>query len=189
MKRGVFFLITVLTGVAVFGFFGICCAILYKIADFDAIDIRAESSPKLSAFLFDDSAKTALFSAAELRDGIAGLLFSSASATVANSGGVVVVPSLPDVRESIGGICVVVPASFKTALGTLRTGFLFDVSADGCGRLLGAHIGSARLPSFAARIAARYWCGVYGDFLGSETFGRISSLKFEKYSGKYKLSK
>ena len=79
MKRGVFFIITVLTGIAVFGFFGVCCAVAYRIADFDASEVRTESSPKLSAFLFDDSAKTAVFSAAELRDGFAGLLFSAAS--------------------------------------------------------------------------------------------------------------
>ena len=184
MKRGVFFIITVLTGIAVFGFFGVCCAVAYRIADFDASEVRTESSPKLSAFLFDDSAKTAVFSAAELRDGFAGLLFSSAAA---DAGGVVVVPSIPDVRESPDGVCIVVPASFKTALGTLRTGFAFDVSADG--RLLGARVGGARLPPFAARIAARYWTDFYGDFLGAETFGRLSSVKAEKISGKYKLSK
>lgn len=184
MKRGVFFLITVLTGIAVFGFFGVCCAVAYRIADFEAPEVRTESSPKLSAFLFDDSAKSALFSADELRDGIAGLIFSSASAS---EGGVVVVPSLPDVRESPDGVCIAVPASFGTALGTLRTGFIFDVSAGG--RLLGARVGGARLPPFAARIAARYWTDFYGDFLGAETFGRLSALKMEKVSGKYRLSK
>ena len=159
---------------AIFALFGAVCAFCALAFEFDNPHRKPAYSDALSNFLSDDSASEISLSEKELTEGFLGLLIDLEQKKNPRKTALSI-PNPPTFHLSEWVLTAGVRASLAKSAGAEMK---FDIAFDGSTpKLVGARLGEARIPLFAARKIADNMKSLYGvDEIGLE---KIKEIKLE----------
>lgn len=159
---------------AIFALFGAVCAFCALAFEFDNPHRKPAYSDALSNFLSDDSASEISLSEKELTEGFLGLLIDLEQKKNPRKTALAI-PNPPTFHLSEGVLTAGVRVSLAKSAGAEMK---FDIAFDGSTpKLVGARLGEARIPLFAARKIADNMKSLYGvDEIGLE---KIKEIKLE----------
>ena len=159
---------------AILELFGEVCALCALAFEFDNPHRKPACSDALSNFLSDDSASEISLSEKELAEGFLGLLIDLEQKKNPRKTALSI-PNPPTFHLSEGVLTAGVRVSLAKSAGAEMK---FDIAFDGSTpKLVGARLGEARIPLFAARKIADNMKSLYGvDEIGLE---KIKEIKLE----------
>ena len=146
--------------------FGILCAVGYKALQGEFFEASLESSPVLYDFLVDDTKKEAVFTQAELQNGLVNIMFKQASKNT-KVGEAVVLTAVPVVIVD-KDLIVAVPIILNSVFGRIECNLLFEYNCSASVMLKNVRIGKAKMPKVLGRFIADI---VYAHY--SESFGDV----------------